>query len=177
MEYGLLCMTELMNPALQRIAQQLILKYPFITFADKILKEGVNYPIKAVMLLGGLKGEELEEVDNTSAHQAMGRAGRRGLDMVGVVIYCGVIVNNILVQRYKRITKNDPPLMDKLLNGDSEEFIKFVKTGERPVPKVVIKPVEVPKQPAITIEVVTQSKVEEVDVSNMTWEEYCELNP
>jgi hypothetical protein len=177
MEYGLLCMTELMNPALQRIAQQLILKYPFITFADKILKEGVNYPIKAVMLLGGLKGEELEEVDNTSAHQAMGRAGRRGLDMVGVVIYCGVIVNNILVQRYKRITKNDPPLMDKLLNGDSEEFIKFVKTGERPVPKVVIKPVEVPKQPAITIEVVTQSKVEEIDVSNMTWEEYCELNP
>jgi hypothetical protein len=73
--------------------------------------------------------------------------------------------------------KNDPPLMDKLLNGDSEEFIKFVKTGERPVPKVVIKPVEVPKQPAITIEVVTQSKVEEIDVSNMTWEEYCELNP
>ena len=177
MEYGLLCMTELMNPALQRIAQQLILKYPFITFADKILKEGVNYPIKAVMLLGGLKGEELEEVDNTSAHQAMGRAGRRGLDMVGVVIYCGVIVNNILVQRYKRITKNDPSLMDKLLNGDSEEFIKFVKTGERPVPKVVIKPVEVPKQPAITIEVVTQSKVEEVDYSEMTWEEYCELNP
>jgi hypothetical protein len=177
MEYGLLCMTELMNPALQRIAQQLILKYPFITFADKILKEGVNYPIKAVMLLGGLKGEELEEVDNTSAHQAMGRAGRRGLDMVGVVIYCGVIVNNILVQRYKRITKNDPPLMDKLLNGDSDEFIKFVKTGERPVPKVVIKPVEVLKQPAITIEVVTQSKVEEIDVSNMTWEEYCELNP
>jgi hypothetical protein len=97
--------------------------------------------------------------------------------MVGVVIFCGVIVDDILVQRYKRITRNSPSLMDELMDGDSEDFIKFVRMGERPVPKVVIKPVEVPKQPAITIEVKVEPKAGEVDFSEMTWEEYCELNP
>jgi hypothetical protein len=177
LEYGLLLFCELMNPGLLRVFQQVISQYPFITFADKILAEGINYPIKAVMLLGGMNGEQLEKIDNTLAHQAMGRAGRRGLDMVGVVIFCGVIVDDILVQRYKRITRNDPAIMDQLMEGDSEEFIKFVKTGERPVPKVVIKPVEVVIQPTITIEVVAEPKVGEVDFSEMTWEEYCELNP
>ena len=177
LEYGLLLFCELMNPGLLRVFQQVISQYPFITFADRILAEGINYPIKAVMLLGGMNGEQLEKIDNTLAHQAMGRAGRRGLDMVGVVIFCGVIVDDILVQRYKRITRNSPSLMDELMDGDSEDFIKFVRMGERPVPKVVIKPVEVPKQPAITIEVKVEPKAGEVDFSEMTWEEYCELNP
>jgi hypothetical protein len=177
LEYGLLLFCELMNPGLLRVFQQVISQYPFITFADKILAEGVNYPIKAVMLLGGMSGEQLEKIDNTLAYQAMGRAGRRGLDMVGVVIFCGVIVDDILVQRYKRITRNNLSLMDELITGDSEDFIKFVRMGERPVPKVVIKPVEVPKQSAITIEVKVEPKAGEVDFSEMTWEEYCELNP
>ena len=177
LEYGLLLFCELMNPGLLRVFQQVISQYPFITFADKILAEGINYPIKAVMLLGGMNGEQLEKIDNTIAHQAMGRAGRRGLDMVGVVIFCGVIVDDILVQRYKKIVRNDPVIMDQLMDGDSEEFIKFVKTGERPVPKVVIKPVEVVKTSTITIEVKVEPKAGEVDFSEMTWEEYCELNP
>lgn len=177
LEYGLLLFCELMNPGLLRVFQQVISQYPFITFADRILAEGINYPIKAVMLLGGMNGEKLEKIDNTLAHQAMGRAGRRGLDMVGVVIFCGVIVDDILVQRYKRITRNSPSLMDELMDGDSEDFIKFVRMGERPVPKVVIKSVEVVKTPTVTIEVKVEPKAGEVDFSEMTWEEYCELNP
>lgn len=174
LEYGLLLFCELMNPGLLRIFQQVISQYPFITFADKILAEGINYPIKSVMLLGGMSGEPLEKIDNTLAHQAMGRAGRRGLDMVGIVIFCGVVVDDILIQRYKRIVRNNPNIMDTLIESDSEDFKKFLKNGERPqlVEKVQMK--QVTKQ-LVATEEKNEYKSEEIDTSNMTWEEYCAL--
>jgi hypothetical protein len=74
-EYGLLCYSDLMAPAFQRVTQYYINKNPSIILVDKTFAVGVNYLIKSVMLLGGLKGEPLEDIDNTLAFQAIGRAG------------------------------------------------------------------------------------------------------
>jgi hypothetical protein len=107
-EYGILCYNELLDPAFQRGTQQLInTGHAFITFSDKSLAVGINYPIKTVMLLGGLKGEPVEILDNTLAHQAVGRAGRRGLDAEGFIIYSGININDILIHKYKHINLND----------------------------------------------------------------------
>ena len=133
---GLLCYTELILPAKQRVTQYLITKYKFITFSDKSLAVGMNLPIKAVMLLGGMKGEPIETVDNTLAHQAMGRAGRRGLDKEGIVIYSGVNMDGILVHKYRHIVPNKPELIQALLTDESADFRTFIATGERPVAKV-----------------------------------------
>jgi hypothetical protein len=131
-EYGLLCYNTLLNPAMTRVSQNLINKFPFITISDKSLAVGINYPIKTVMLLGGLKGEPLEEIDNTLAHQAMGRAGRRGLDTEGIVIYSGVNITNILTPQYRSVVPNDPALISGMFTDESEEFRSFVMTGVRP---------------------------------------------
>ena len=140
-EFGILCYNELMKPALQRVTQFMLSKYKYITFTDKLLAVGINYPIKTVMLLGGMKGEPKEEVDNSLAHQAIGRAGRRGLDKEGLVIYSGVNIESILIQKYRNIVPNDPKIMDELMKDDSEEFKAFVKTGKRPEIKVAVKAV------------------------------------
>jgi len=116
-EFGILCYTEAVDPAIQRVTQQLInTGNPFITFSDKSLAVGVNYPIKTVMLLGGLKDEPLEDIDNTLAHQAIGRAGRRGLDAEGFIIYSGININNILVHKYKHVGRNNIELMKSILD-------------------------------------------------------------
>lgn len=140
-EFGILCYNELMKPALQRVTQFMLSKYKYITFTDKSLAVGINYPIKTVMLLGGMKGEPTEDIDNSLAHQAIGRAGRRGLDKEGLVIYSGVNIESILIQKYRNIVPNDPKIIDELMKEDSEEFKAFVKTGKRPEIKVAVKKV------------------------------------
>jgi len=134
-EFGILCYTELVNPAIQRVTQQLInTGNAYITFSDKSLAVGVNYPIRTVMLLGGLKGEPLEDIDNTLAHQAIGRAGRRGLDAEGFIIYSGVNINNILIHKYKHVGKNNIDLMKSILDykNINSEFVDYVLNETRP---------------------------------------------
>jgi hypothetical protein len=154
-EYGLLCYNVMLNPALTRVCQQLINKFPFITISDKSLAVGINYPIKTVMLLGGLKGEPLEEIDNTLAHQAMGRAGRRGMDTEGIVIYSGVNITSILTPQYRSVVPNDPALMSSMFTDESEDFKTFVMTGVRPV---LVAPV-------VTVPIVSAQNVSEVSIS------------
>jgi len=132
-EYGILCYNELLDPAFQRGTQQLInTGHAFITFTDKSLAVGINYPIKTVMLLGGLKDETIEDIDNTLAHQAIGRAGRRGLDAEGFIIYSGVNINNILIHKYKHIVRNNSELMKSLLTDETIGFANYVINEERP---------------------------------------------
>ena len=126
-ECGLLFYNERMNPALTRICQQLISKYPLIVLSDHSLAVGINYPIKTVLLLGGLKGEPVEEIDNTLAHQAMGRAGRRGLDAEGIVIYSGVNITKILTPDYHFVRRNSAEAISSLLPKE-DAFKKFVLT-------------------------------------------------
>jgi hypothetical protein len=130
-EYGLLPYNMLLNPAFNRICQQQFTKFPFIWISDKSLAVGINYPLKSVMLLGGLKGEPLEEIDNTLAHQAMGRAGRRGLDMEGIVIYCGVNITNILTPQYRNVVPNNSSKIKNILTKENERLKKFILIGER----------------------------------------------
>ena len=175
-DYGILCYNSLMNPALQRICQQLISKKTFITIASKELAVGINYPIKTVLLLGGFKGEPIEEIENTLAHQASGRAGRRGLDTEGIVIYSGVHITQILVPQYKNIIPNNISHMMELLTNNSEDFKTFVMTGVRPIEKVIEKPV-IAKP--IIVKPVENIKVEIVDIlKNIeenfeSWEDMC----
>jgi hypothetical protein len=126
-ECGLLFYNERMNPALTRICQQLISKHPLIVLSDHSLAVGINYPIKTVLLLGGLKDEPVEEIDNTLAHQAMGRAGRRGLDAEGIVIYSGVNITKILTPDYHFVRRNAVKAMLPLLPKE-DAFKKFVLT-------------------------------------------------
>jgi len=181
-EYGLLCYSELMAPAFQRVTQYYINKNPSIILVDKTFAVGVNYLIKSVMLLGGLKGEPLEDIDNTLAFQAIGRAGRRGLDHEGIVIYSGVNISDVLVQRYRRVVPNDKKLMESLLTNESKDFKKYVLTGEKPSRKDIsliktdIKIVETIKEEIKKI--ITKEDnldVKEVkDEEYISWEDYAD---
>jgi hypothetical protein len=179
MECGLLFYNSLLNPAFQRVCQTLISKHPLIVVSDRTLAVGVNYPIKTVLLLGGLRGEPVELLDNALAHQAMGRAGRRGLDSEGHIIYSGVDVPSILTARYAEVKIDEAK--DAVLADQSEAFQTFVRTGERPVeapstvqqtPKPTVLPtVEPSTQPFST----TDSEEMRRKLETMTWEELCDL--
>jgi hypothetical protein len=185
-EYGLLCYSDLMAPAFQRVTQYYINKSPSIILVDKTFAVGVNYLIKSVMLLGGLKGEPLEDIDNTLAFQAIGRAGRRGLDHEGIVIYSGVNISDVLVQRYRRVVPNDKKLMESLLTNESKDFKKYVLTGEKPVKKDV-KIVETIKEEIKKIIIKkdnleftdnTDISVKDIEIKKeeeyMSWEDYAD---
>ena len=129
-ERGIICYNMLMSPALQRVCQQLINSHPFVTFSDKSLAVGINYPIKTVMLLGS--NEEM--ISNTLAHQACGRAGRRGLDSEGYIIYAGVNIKEILIPKYTIVKKNSIDSMQKLIPDNvSEEFKNYIINEVKPI--------------------------------------------
>jgi len=135
-ERGIICCNQLMPPALQRICQQLINSHPFVTLSDKSLSEGINYPIRTVMLLG----EDNEKISNTLAHQACGRAGRRGLDSEGYIIYAGVDIGSILIPKYTLVKKNNEKNMGELLQTStlSDEFKNYILKEVRPnVPEIL----------------------------------------
>jgi hypothetical protein len=124
-KYGVICCNKLMQSAFQRVCQQLINAHPFVTLSDESLKEGINYPIKTVMLLG----KDNEKLNNTKAHQACGRAGRRGLDSEGYIIYAGVDISSILIPKYIIVNPNTKKSMSDLIPDQSyysEEFKKYV---------------------------------------------------
>jgi len=134
-EYGILCYSKLIDPAMQRVCQQLINSYPFVTFSDKSLAVGINYPIKTVMLLGTIgENKPLEKIDNTLAHQACGRAGRRGHDKEGNIIYAGVDISNILIPKYSVVVRNSAECMSALLDSDTEtdDFKNYILNEVRP---------------------------------------------
>jgi hypothetical protein len=133
-ERGIICYNTLMSPALQRVCQQLINDHPFVTFSDKSLAVGINYPIKTVMLLGELSGkDELEKIDNTLAHQACGRAGRRGLDSEGYIIYVGVDISEILIPKYTKVVRNSVERMTLLIPDNvSDNFKNYILNEIKP---------------------------------------------
>jgi hypothetical protein len=135
-ERGIICYNTLMSAALQRVCQQLINSHPFVTFSDKSLAVGINYPIKTVMLLGNTdpNSTQLEKINNTLAHQACGRAGRRGLDSEGYIIYAGVDIKEILIPKYTVVKKNDVEVMEKLIrnSNSSNNFKNFILDEIRP---------------------------------------------
>lgn len=180
MECGLLFYNSLLNPAFQRVCQTLISKHPLIVVSDRTLAVGVNYPIKTVLLLGGLRGEPVEVLDNALAHQAMGRAGRRGLDSEGHIIYSGVDVPSILTARYAEVKVDDAK--EAVLAGQTEAFQTFVRTGERPVEQVSTSVQQTPRANSTIVSEPVAQPVSTLDsdemrrkLETMTWEELCDL--
>lgn len=141
-EHGILCYSTIVDPAMQRVCQQLINTHPFVTFSDKSLAVGINYPIKTVMLLGTI-GEKkpLEIIENTLAHQACGRAGRRGHDKEGNIIYAGVDISNILIPKYSIVRRNTVERMSELLDDiESIDFKNYILNEVRPdTPELIWK--------------------------------------
>jgi len=131
-ECGLLFYNELLNPALSYIAQLLISRHPLVFVSDRTLTSGINYPFKTVWLQGGLKGEPTEVLDNTTAFQGMGRAGRRGLEKEATIITNGVDIPSILTPHYNPMGRNEAGLMEEILGSD--ELRLFARTGERVAP-------------------------------------------
>lgn len=192
-ECGLLFYNGLLNPALTRVCQKLISKHPLIVITDHNLAVGMNLPTATVVLVGGLKGEPIETIDNTLAHQAMGRAGRRGMDTEGHIIYTGVNIAKLLTAQYTDILIHDPKALPDLLAGESEAFQTFVTTGVRPV-VTIGKTVKTDKADKAESNVIVAStgivehketdedqalrkkKDEEMlkAMETMSWEEYCE---
>jgi hypothetical protein len=119
---------------MQRVCQQLINSHPFVTFSDKSLAVGINYPIKTVMLLGTIGEQKPPEIiENTLAHQACGRAGRRGHDKEGNIIYAGVDISNILIPKYSVVTRNTVECMSALIgDAESSEFKNYILNEIRP---------------------------------------------
>ena len=135
-ERGIICYNTLMSPALQRVCQQLINSHPFVTFSDKSLAVGINYPIKTVMLLGNIGGDSKnpEKINNTLAHQACGRAGRRGLDSEGFIIYVGVDISEILIPKYTVVGKNDQSKMQLLIpENTTSNFKNYMLNDIKPL--------------------------------------------
>jgi len=128
-ECGLLFYNELLNPALSYIAQLLISRHPLVFVSDRTLTSGINYPFKTVWLQGGLKGEPTEVLDNTTAFQGMGRAGRRGLEKEATIITNGVDIPSILTPHYNPMGRNEAGVMDAILGSDDLRL--FARTGER----------------------------------------------
>ena len=187
LEFGILGYNKLMNPALQRVSQYLINKYPFITFSDESLAVGINYPIKTVMLLGGLKGEPLENIDNALAHQAIGRAGRRGLDIKSVAIYSGVVIEDILIQKYKHIIPNNIDLIDSMFKEEEfKDFKNYLRTNIRPPPPPPPAPVVPTPKPIVAVKsqtTIVSSAISAIsskpdilspDYVPESWEDYCD---
>lgn len=99
MERGVILYLNRLPTPFQRVAQSLIastMRLAPITFSDKSLAFGVNYPIRTVILTGGY-------INPIVAHQMIGRAGRRGIDPKGYTVYYGVDWETIIKEKYLEV--------------------------------------------------------------------------
>ena len=102
-ERGVVLYLNRLPTSFQRVAQSLIastMKLAPVTFSDKSLAFGINYPIRSVILTGGY-------IDPIVAHQMIGRAGRRGVDPKGYTIYYDVDWKTIMKEKYLEVNGSD----------------------------------------------------------------------
>jgi len=88
----------------QILAQQGFLA---VVFSDDALAYGVNMPFRSCIFCGDM-GPALTPL---IAQQMQGRAGRRGMDVQGNVIYLGMVWNtieNLMLGQISKVTGNDP---------------------------------------------------------------------
>jgi len=134
-ERGMLCCTELLEPAFQRATQNIMNTYQMCTFADKSMSIGINCSLKTVMLLGSMDPENpIEEISNETAWQGFGRAGRRGLENEGHIIFSsGLDTSKLLIPKYPVVKPNSEEIMSALIPKDSsEDFKNFILKEVRP---------------------------------------------
>lgn len=134
-ERGMLCCTELLDTAFQRATQHIMNIHPMCTFADKSMSIGINCSLKTVMLLGSMNPENpIEHISNETAWQGFGRAGRRGLENEGHIIFSsGLDTSKLLIPKYPVVKANSSECMSALIPKDtSENFKNFILNEVRP---------------------------------------------
>jgi len=102
-----------------------------VVFSDAALAYGVNMPFRSCVFCGDM-GDKLTPL---IAQQMQGRAGRRGMDVQGNVVYLGMewsYIENLMLGQISMVTGNEPryPTMDLQLAisqandpGDLNHFI------------------------------------------------------
>jgi hypothetical protein len=94
-----------------RLVQTLACKKQLaIVFSDKSLVFGISMPFRTVVIIRDEKVED--DLDAMMIHQMSGRAGRRGLDKEGNVIFAGYSWNRI-----KELSISEPPIVSGKLNN------------------------------------------------------------
>jgi ATP-dependent RNA helicase DDX60 len=83
-----------------------------VVFSDSALAYGVNMPFRSCIFCGDM-GEELTPL---IAQQMQGRAGRRGMDVQGNIIYLGMdwpYIENLMLGQISQVTGKEPryPIM------------------------------------------------------------------
>ena len=86
----------------QRMGQSLLNeKKVSVIFSDKTLAYGLNLPIRTVIIIG-------QDIDPLVAQQMSGRAGRRGIDNQGHVVYVDTNWKNIMMGSLPKIEGKNP---------------------------------------------------------------------
>ena len=181
-ECGILFNNALLNPAFIYMCQLLISKHPLVVISDKTYATGVNFPFRTVWIQGSLKGSPPEDVPNALVWQATGRAGRRGLFRMAMIIFSGIQIANVLFPEFHPVKPNSEAAMALLLASVPKDLVAFIKTGERPAP--VAKTIKIANSSTNSVATL-ESKEEEgstrtltLDVNAMatcdSWEDYMD---
>jgi hypothetical protein len=110
-----------------------------VVFSDSALAYGVNMPFRSCLFCGDM-GDELTPL---IAQQMQGRAGRRGMDVQGNVIYLGMewpYIENLMLGQISQITGKNPryPMMalQRALaaSNDPDDAMHFVHDDNEEAP-------------------------------------------
>jgi hypothetical protein len=108
-----------------------------VVFSDDALAYGVNMPFRSCLFCGDM-GDALTPL---IAQQMQGRAGRRGLDVQGNVIYLGMdwpYIENLMLGSISHVTGNEPRYPTMVLqqalaaSNDPDDAKHFVHDPEGP---------------------------------------------
>jgi hypothetical protein len=110
-----------------------------VVFSDSALAYGVNMPFRSCIFCGDM-GDALTPL---IAQQMQGRAGRRGMDVQGSVIYLGMdwpYIENLMLGQISQVTGKEPryPIMDLQLamseSNNPTDLSHFIHDDEDSVP-------------------------------------------
>lgn len=110
-----------------------------VVFSDSALAYGVNMPFRSCVFCGDM-GDKLTPL---IAQQMQGRAGRRGMDVQGNVIYLGMewsYIENLMLGQISQVTGKEPryPTMDLQLalarSNNPAEYGHYIHDDEDNVP-------------------------------------------
>lgn len=110
-----------------------------VVFSDSALAYGVNMPFRSCVFCGDM-GDKLTPL---IAQQMQGRAGRRGMDVQGSVIYLGMewpYIENLMLGQISNVTGKEPryPTMDLQLalaqSNDPGDLRHYIHDDEDHVP-------------------------------------------
>ncbi|KAL3907232.1 MAG: hypothetical protein SGILL_008955, partial [Bacillariaceae sp.] len=146
-----------------------------VVFSDSALAYGVNMPFRSCIFCGDM-GDDLTPL---IAQQMQGRAGRRGMDVQGNVVYLGMnwpYIENLMLGQISKVTGKQPRYPLLTLTGslaaanDPNDTRKFVfDEAENPAFATAIRKIQRSQScfPTITEEQIGWQ-------ANTTLEEFCE---